>query len=354
MSDDVFQRSMMQAAHFMRAQQFDRAAERLRAALAADPESGPAYYGLAFCLWQTEKYREADGAADEALRLQPDSANSYYIKGCVQASLEKYVEARRYLQRAVELDPEDSATYLALGHVLLELKLYPHARAAAVKALEYDPQTAAPRILMGKVEEVLGNKGAAKRHLADAQRLEPEWSEAHHQMAVHSLRSGSGSDQSLDQMREALRLDPTNKTLQHNFIVAQTASNIFFRPLWRLSQLLENAPPGAGRLVIWIPLIVIAIIHTVLKPYPEMEWVTQGLVYVFFGALFYLGLAFILLRLYLVRTNLPHGEVNIQNVRDYLSNASPGVRLGAGCVGCIGIYVIFSMILGLIALLTSR
>jgi DNA-binding winged helix-turn-helix (wHTH) protein/Tfp pilus assembly protein PilF len=149
-------------------------------------------------------------------------AHEAYLKGRFfldQRSIRGWQQALEQFERAVALDPQDPAaqagladTYSAMSDfgVASPAEMRPRAMKAAQRALELDPQSAEGHEALGRILFLFDwDFAGAKRSLAHAVALDPEYMPAHQAMAW--LESARGQQpESVAAAQRALQLDPVN------------------------------------------------------------------------------------------------------------------------------------------------
>lgn len=106
-----------------REQDYAKAAQLFRQALAIRPNHEDAHYYLADCLAETGDIAGAIAQLDDLIRINPQSHRAYERKGELLAASAKtrrdLVAARQMLNAAIRLNPEETGTLVLLGEVAL-------------------------------------------------------------------------------------------------------------------------------------------------------------------------------------------------------------------------------------------
>ncbi len=137
------------------------AAERLRAAIAEDPEEADQYYWLALAQRASNKIPESVLSFKDALRLKPESALLHYSLGAAYCDLGAWPEAALSFQKATELNAQVPQYYIALGVAYLNVAELDGAMTALWKALKLNDSAEATHMI--------GQVLFAKRNLPDAE-----------------------------------------------------------------------------------------------------------------------------------------------------------------------------------------
>lgn len=171
-----------------------------------DPDS---YTNKGDALYDSQRYKDALDAYDQALRLDPEDANAYTNKGNALYHLNLYEEALEAYNQAIRLDPEDANAYTNKGDALYALQLYEAALIAYDQALQHDPGDAYTHIHKGNVLYALQRYDAALAAYDQVIRLDPGDSNAY---------TGKGDvfydleryEEALAAYDQAIRLNPDN------------------------------------------------------------------------------------------------------------------------------------------------
>src|SRR5262249_52524158 len=128
-----------------------------------------------------------------------------------------------YFNEAIRLDPGYATAYAGLADAynvsvcgrpggLATAEAGPKAKAAALKAVELDNNSAEAHAALGfQIACFEGNRAAAENEYRRAISLNPNYATAHHWYA--RLLLGWRDQESLDQLRQALRLDPVSPNI---------------------------------------------------------------------------------------------------------------------------------------------
>lgn len=102
-------------------ERFMEAAQHWRQALELQPEDRSAKTGLAFALFFSRNYSEAEPLVDQLLEGSPNDPQLNYLAGAMRLNREQPEASLEYLNKAVKLDPEDLSVRSSLGRALLAL-----------------------------------------------------------------------------------------------------------------------------------------------------------------------------------------------------------------------------------------
>jgi tetratricopeptide (TPR) repeat protein len=150
------------------------AAEELRRALAARPESVAARINLATVLASQGDRTAALSLLREAARLEPGNATAHFDLGLLLAAGGALQEARVELAAAIAARPEDAEAHRALAQVLRDGNDLPGALAEYGRAVALAPADDVARVGEGETLVRLGRFQAARDRLEEGRRALPE------------------------------------------------------------------------------------------------------------------------------------------------------------------------------------
>ncbi len=176
--------------------------------LEQDPENVTALAELTPVLFATGGQQRAIGLLEQAVARHPVNAllltnlgNAYLQQGNV-------ARAQQLLQRSLEVDPEDAEAENLLG--LASLRLGDSARAENYfrESIRLNPRNAVAQNNLGNL--LSGHSNAeAEYHFERAITIDPGYAEAHHGYGLVLILNHQ-YPQALNQLQEAIRLDPRN------------------------------------------------------------------------------------------------------------------------------------------------
>ena len=133
------------------------------------------------------KWAEARKAYEEMLREDPNNALTLANLGAVEQAAGKLKEAQDYLQRAVAINPALQQSWISLGMVSYEKGDTYLALSALSHAAHEDPSDAKPHNYLAVIVKKLGWLDAAEAELRRAIELNPEYANAHFNLALMYL-----------------------------------------------------------------------------------------------------------------------------------------------------------------------
>jgi len=268
---------------------YDLAEQEARRAIQQDPAYATGYHLLSIALWGQEQIAAALTACEEALRLAPEDG---YIHSTLADLLSKQRDWRKrrraaeHHRRAIALCPNDAFVRNRYAHFLFRTN-----RAEAVRqnaeALRLNPQHVDSLIYRATLLVSKRRYREAEESVLQALALQPNNELAHRQLGDVRLFQQK-PDQALDNMREALRLDPTNKQLKRGLILALQARLPLLGKFWALSLMNSWAYRVLWLLCLPVALSVCCVLATVnVKADAGILLLRLGII-CFFG-LFFLG-----------------------------------------------------------------
>jgi tetratricopeptide (TPR) repeat protein len=132
-------------------------------------------------------FERAHRAYSRVLDLAPDNLLGLINIGVVEYSLKKFDDAETHLKRAVQIKLDAAPAWLTLGIIYMDQNRLDEALAALAQATLYDPRNARGRNYLGVV---VGRKGwidGAQSELRKAVEIDPNYSDAHFNLAVFYL-----------------------------------------------------------------------------------------------------------------------------------------------------------------------
>ena len=134
-------------------------------------------------------YVRARRSFKKALDLAPDNLVVLINLGVVEFYLGNFADSEAVLKRAVQLKLDAAPAWLTLGTMYMEQDRLDEALAALAQATLYDSRNARARNYLGVV---VGRKGwidGAQAELRKAVEIDPEYTDAHYNLAVFYLEN---------------------------------------------------------------------------------------------------------------------------------------------------------------------
>jgi protein O-GlcNAc transferase len=171
--------------------EIEAAKEALKAAIAIDRESGPAWYLLGLANRDKGDTEEARKCLKEAVRLGQNWLEPLEVLGTLEASLNNNRDAVRYLKQYMQRGGDEMSTLLTLVRAAFESKDCKTVLAATSKIIEKDDESAEAWVMRGICQAHLDRFNAACTSLNVAISLNPASISALNTVGGLSYESGN-------------------------------------------------------------------------------------------------------------------------------------------------------------------
>lgn len=195
----------------------EEAEARLRAVLAATPESAEALRLLALTLSLLQRPGEAVRAAEAAVRLEPEEVAGYAVLSDAHVEAHQPGPAVAAAEQAVRLAPHLGGSYAVRARALL-CGNRPRARDAlddALRAVQLAPDEAQYHNLIGVCYRFLRDQRQAELAFRNALAIDPQYTDAKSNLAAMHVDSGRLRTAAAG-ITSALTEDPQHQTLRQN------------------------------------------------------------------------------------------------------------------------------------------
>jgi tetratricopeptide (TPR) repeat protein len=152
-------------------QDFEKALEEYRQALAAKPDLPGVHYAVGRILWKMRRWGDAVPYLQKELQKNPHHALANYYLGSSYMFLENREEAIRCLERAVQAQPGLEHAHRDLGKALAKAGRFEEALASYRRVVEIDPKDPSAYALMSAAYQRLGKTEEARQAANEARRL---------------------------------------------------------------------------------------------------------------------------------------------------------------------------------------
>lgn len=191
------------------------ALEMINKAMELDPKDEDYRIGLAFILFDLERFDEALQVRQELVLDNPNNALYQHYLSASLFRMGKDEEALEAAREAIRLEPNNAKFYAFLGGALLDLKHNEEAVKVWCEAVRIDPDNANYHDSLGSAMHALNLYEEALEEKHTAIQLEPDNAKYRSSLGV-TLYSMGRYAEALEATQEAIRLDPDNKTYQNN------------------------------------------------------------------------------------------------------------------------------------------
>lgn len=138
----------------------------------------------AIAAMRAQQWKAARTSWEGVLKIEPENAAALSNLGKVQYQLGEFEKARESLEKATKLKPELVDSWLTLGQVYLELKAPMMAVSATTRGVAENPADARSHNTLAIVLKRIGWTNGTEAELQKALDLNPEYAEAHFNLAV--------------------------------------------------------------------------------------------------------------------------------------------------------------------------
>ncbi|MBI5792153.1 MAG: tetratricopeptide repeat protein [Rhodocyclales bacterium] len=210
--------------------EFEQAAACYRDAVELNSGYAEAYNNLGFVLKEQQRFAEAAAMLDMALNLSPDLGPAYLNQGVVAAELERHDVAEECFRQAAARMPGMPECHWRLGNALFRQRRFEEALACYETALGIDPALPGIRVNVGRCHGKLGRNDAAEPHyrMALEQFLQAD---AAYLLGV-CVEARGDADQARALYRQALALQPDYVQAHWNLALLSLLHGDYSRATW--------------------------------------------------------------------------------------------------------------------------
>src|SRR5881409_3596383 len=195
------------------------AIEHYRLALQMRPNSAEAHNNWGLALADQGKLAEAMEHYRQALEIKPDSVEAHTNWGLALADQGQLAEAIEHYRQALNIKPDYGAAHYNWGVVLGQQGKPAEAIEHYRLAVQMRPNSADAHNNWGALLGQQGRLADAIEHFQQALRLKPDFAEAHNNWGFALAQQGKRAE-AIEHYRHALRLDPDNALAQSNLLNA--------------------------------------------------------------------------------------------------------------------------------------
>ncbi|MBI5363355.1 MAG: hypothetical protein HZA53_09255 [Planctomycetes bacterium] len=275
---DPAQRALDKARAWNEAQQWERAEKEAAAGLALDPESAWLEVELARSCMGREQWAEAEQSLRRALAIDAECAPALLLLCVIETELARYVEAEQHALAALRVDPEWSFAYVCYGDLMDKTGHAAKAVKLWKKGLELDPASADAHQRLALQHAVENRAGRAESHARAGLALASEDVASHASLAAARLVAGRPfAARAL--LRDALRVDPSNTTLEEAWIEADRFCRWIYLPMYYWGVVTRRLP--GQQFFVWGCFVALMLTAQKLKWDPDW-WGPVAFLYLFF------------------------------------------------------------------------
>jgi len=204
---------MLAKVHRPDAEQFLRAATKLKPTANTDEGHARAWLGLAHLL-EASQPDEAIEAYKQAALLRPKDAEIHLSAGLLLEKQSRAADAEQEYKQALAIDPASSDGLTGLANLYMRAHRFPEAEDVLRKLVALHPQDAGASMQLGRMLAADGKKDEAIAQLEAAQKLEPK--DADLQLDLADLYTEAGKyDLAEPQYRALLASNPRDAEVHH-------------------------------------------------------------------------------------------------------------------------------------------
>src|SRR5438132_9717619 len=176
--------------------------------------------GLGTLTWnQVEVWHDSEKLWTHALAIDPKTSMAQFGLGRLRADQGKPAEAIEHYRQALNIKPDYGAAHYNWGVVLGQQGKPAEAIEHYRQALQMNPNSAEAHNNWGVVLGQQGRLADAVEHFQQALRLKPDFAEAHNNWGFALAQQGKRAE-AIEHYRHALRLNPDNALAQSNLLNA--------------------------------------------------------------------------------------------------------------------------------------
>jgi tetratricopeptide (TPR) repeat protein len=203
------------AVDFCNANRPDLAERLAREELAEDPESWDAHRLLAVCLRARGDLKASLAEAEAALAIAPNSWHCLLERARTLGRLRRYAEAELDVHGALALEPAEASLHAELAEILTDRGKLADAAMAAREGMRLDPHHVPSVNALALALFHADRFADARQVIGEALVDEPGLALLHNNLGAAFLATGELTLAEAE-LREALRLDPTDELAQSN------------------------------------------------------------------------------------------------------------------------------------------
>lgn len=207
LSDPVNESLVFEMAYcYDQMQEYDKAIKCFVDYIDEQPYSFTAWYNLANAYAKIRDFDNAIWAYEYCILINEDFAPAYFNLGNTFVEQNEFIKALEFYKKCIEIDGEDAMVFCSMGECLEELGHLEEAYEFYRKSTDLIPQLADAWIGRGIVNDLLGNTAQAKSEIKNAIRLEPTNYTYQHSLA-NVFENNNEIEEALTWYRKALEMN---------------------------------------------------------------------------------------------------------------------------------------------------
>lgn len=238
---DPIERARQLASHFNDVGRHDEAQRECVRGLAAAPGDVRLHIELVRSALGRESWKDADEHVQRLLALHPEHPVGFYFLSIVRLQQGRYDESERAILDALAIDPTWAAAYEVYGDLMQRTNHLDKAKALYERARSLNPEDPDLPSKLALVEARRNQVAPAREAAAAGLKLGPAEALAHASRGAAHLASGRPFRARAD-LREALRLDPSNPGIEEAWAHADTCCRIVYLPMYYWTLVTDRLP----------------------------------------------------------------------------------------------------------------
>jgi tetratricopeptide (TPR) repeat protein len=211
---------------------YDQAYKVFSDLLSHNPQDYEALVGLASVFQHKNKTDDSIKIALRAIEINPEYYHAYDILAEIYfINKNDYIKAEEFALKSLELEPFASSTYSLLAQIYFFQRQYDSCYYYANQALMLDPENYIAHMALGLYYYQIPDFEKAKEHYKACLAIAPNCSVVYGNYGNLNLTFAENK-MGYELIREALRLNPSDRFLQESFREAFIRNNPFYAPLY--------------------------------------------------------------------------------------------------------------------------
>ena len=220
-NSNLYEAYYSQGLCFFSLKQLDLALKNFRKSISLKPDYAEPYFQSAMVLNETDFLDAAMADLNKAIGMNKDHYRAYYSCGVILHHQKRLLEALENYDKAVAFKPDYLEAYNNRGNVLTGLKRFDDALISYAQALSINADHAHVFLNHGLALHELKRFNEALRSNQNAIALKPVYANAYNAQA-NILIDLRRHEEALTSYQKAIHCDPSNFSLQSNYIFAMS------------------------------------------------------------------------------------------------------------------------------------
>ena len=193
--------------HFLWAEEYAKALPYFVETIKRNPDHGPGYFQIGYCLSKLGQYQEAIESYKRALRIIPKEAAVHGNLCVAYGNTGRYDEAIDSCKAAIQLKPDFAEAYSNLGWSYQRAGRYQEAIQACKQAIRLKPDFSPAHYNLGNSYSALKKYEEAIDSYKEAIRIQFDYAEGHADLGAAYFHTGR-IEEAIVSYKQAIRLKP--------------------------------------------------------------------------------------------------------------------------------------------------